>query len=464
MITMNELGVIRPWDEKSAVPLIGRKSPNHVGARFNSLLRHRRNQSIDMKDAITSISLSETSKDLRTGRLSSSRSLSSNTSCSSDDNELSEGLAISEARTLFGFLYPLLLCLLISFVLLPAQLFFYNISGGYTQQEHSYLSGNRRRDLVDSITFDRDTFVVEKQPNVDAVVFVAIGPTSTSPVLGWSVNSVVQIGRWNGAVYIVTDRPEDVERTLKPVDTSPSSHTLRPEKLHIVPYLVDMPSSLISFNAKLMKCSLLKILPKHLQTIVYIDSDIVVGKPLAPFWKSVFKLWDVDENPQDLDLLDDDDSLRDFKGGIEKDNVSLGLFEDGKAFTAGFCKDCDTWNTGVMSISRGKSDSCLNAWCETLLLHGGTDQAALDNVIAAGSECQNIHALDRQHVRMMKDVFVVCGMVGTKTFNHFTGIFRPQNLSRLHRRFYERILGKDLGEVAKGCHIDSFCSSKVKTE
>jgi hypothetical protein len=45
---------------------------------------------------------------------------------------------------------------------------------------------------------------------------------------------------------------------------------------------------------------------------------------------------------------------------------------------------------------------------------------------------------------MMKDVFVVWGFVGTKTFNHFTGIFRPQGLALLHRRFYERMLGKNL--------------------
>lgn len=452
MVVSNDLSaVFLPWEDPSAFPVTPTRTARTSYGRdgFGGQLRHRRNQSIDLNEAIASLSLASHEF---SGRYPSSPSLCSTTSCGSDDSEFSDRLALSEARTLFGFPYPLLVCLLISFVLLPMQLLIYNNRGEAQQHEQrSYLSGNQhRRSLADTLTFEDDTLMVrlEQPSEIDAVVLVAIGPAATSPVLGWSVYSVVQVGGWDGLVYIVTDQPEDVKVTLTPADTSPAYHN--PSKIHIVPHEVDMPPSLTSFNAKLTKCSLLKILPDHLRNIVYIDSDIIVGKPLAPFWKSVAKIWESAENPEEyLDIVDDDVSIREFKAATEQAEVSMGLFEDGKSFTAGFCKDCDHWNTGVMSISRGKSDSCLNAWCETLRVNGGTDQAALDEVIAAGSECQNIQALDRHHVRMMKDVFVVLGMVGTRTFNHFTGIFRPQNLIPLHRRFYERMLGKDLRAVER---------------
>jgi hypothetical protein len=184
---------------------------------------------------------------------------------------------------------------------------------------------------------------------------------------------------------------------------------------------------------------------------MYFDSDIMVAKPLAPFWESVSKVWkqgEVADNENGSgDQFDDDFSLRRNKVVEKKQPVSLGLFQDCGSYTAGFSKDCDTWNTGIISMRRGASDQCLNAWCSTLQDIGGSDQAALDTVIASGSQCQNIQALDRQHVRMMKDVFVLWGMIGTRTFNHFTGIFRPQKLSTIHRRFYARMLGKDLSRL-----------------
>jgi lipopolysaccharide biosynthesis glycosyltransferase len=120
-----------------------------------------------------------------------------------------------------------------------------------------------------------------------------------------------------------------------------------------------------SFNAKLIKCRLLDILPSSVQKPLYIDSDIIVGHSLESFWKNLDRIWRRNDN-----AVDDVDSP-----------VAMAMLEDGKAFTAGFCTDCDTWNTGVMSLQRGQSESCLNAWCETLALTGGTDQAALDKVL-----------------------------------------------------------------------------------
>jgi hypothetical protein len=253
-------------------------------------------------------------------------------------------------------------------------------------------------------------------PIVDAVVFVAIGPVASSPILGWSVSSVVGAGKWDGAIYVLTDQPGSVRSMVAPEVKSNNLNILEVEMG------LAMPWSLHSFNAKLVKCRLLELLPKTIRSAVYIDSDIMVGRPLKSFWENLERIWNAG------------------KGDV----TCVALFEDSKAFTAGFCTDCDTWNSGVMSIVRGKSESCLNRWCERLAATGGTDQAALSRVIAEGDHCQNIVAFDRGHVRMMRDFFVVAGLVGTKTFNHFTGLFRPYNLSPLHLRHYESALGKSL--------------------
>jgi hypothetical protein len=243
---------------------------------------------------------------------------------------------------------------------------------------------------------------------IDAVVLIAIGPAANSPVLGWSAHSVARVGGWDGPIYIVTDRPDDVERLLQlddqEEDTSPRPYgwTLRPENVYIIPHAVEAPPGLSSYAAKLTKCQLLEILPRQLQNVVYIDSDIIVGRPLAAFWQSIAQMWTADgETPLNRQKAADEETTTDDDVSLHETitthstSISLGLFEDGKSYTAGFCKNCDTWNTGVMSIARGHSESCLQAWCDTLRVVGGTDQAALDQVIAAGSQCQNIQALDR---------------------------------------------------------------------
>ena len=395
---------------------------------------------------------------------------------------------MSDARTLFGFPYPLLFCLMISFILLPMQLIWYNASAEQSEQlylqeqQHRHLHPRFLNDrLHDAPGADHASFRKLQQPrdsneqpaptatntNVDAVVFVALGPAATAPVLGWSVHSLVRVGGWHGQVYVLTDEPEAVEHTLVPADTTPSPDSLQPEHLHIVhmkPEDLDMPVSLHSFNAKLIKCRILHILPETLQNIVYIDSDIITGQSLDPFWESLSQIW---QGPQDTttaqeeeELMDDDVSLHDYRARATPETTTeLALFEDGKAFTAGFCLHCDTWNTGVMSLSRGRSDACLDAWCGRLAVEGGTDQAALDKVMAEGAQCQNIRSLSRGDMRMMKDIFVVLGFVGTKTFNHFTGVFRPQNLSGMHRRFYERMLGRQLTAATRTAGENSAASS-----
>jgi hypothetical protein len=306
---------------------------------------------------------------------------------------------------LFGLAYVMICCLFVSAMLLPFFFLWYF----YPSQASEFLEP-------------------AMDPIVDAVVFVAIGPAATSHVLGWSIESVVDIGKWNGPIYVLTDQPESVRDIV--------ATELKLESLNIVPLETGdkMSWSLHSINAKLVKCRLLDLVPEQLRSILYIDGDVIVGQPLESFWKNLERIWN--------------------SGGGTRPEVSLGMFEDCNAFTLGYCAGCDTWNSGVVSIVRGKSDDCLNSWCEKLAAMGGEDQAALDAVIAEGEHCQNIAAFERRYVRMMKDSFVFHGLISTKTFNHYTGLFRPQLLLPVHKTFYEKMLGRKLFDQKEPSETD----------
>jgi hypothetical protein len=270
---------------------------------------------------------------------------------------------------------------------------------------------------------------LEPPHDVDALVFVALGPKAISPAFTWSVNSAVEVGGWNGPVYVVTDDPEAAQKVF---EDNEERIGLLPDNLHIVQPMEssDLHVNLqpatdeVTYKARLTKCQLLRILPNELQHVLYIDADVMIGKPLRPLLSELSVLWnDPDQR------------------------MEMALFPDCKAFTAGFCLDCDTWNTGVMSLRRESSDSCMDKWCEALTEHAGSDQAALDRVISQGF-CQDIRSMDhKSHLRMMKDVFVLMGLVPEKTFNHFTQLFRPRKLALVHQWFYSHKLGRDVHKL-----------------
>lgn len=266
--------------------------------------------------------------------------------------------------------------------------------------------------------------------DVDALVFVALGPKAISPAFTWSVNSAVEVGGWNGPVYVVTD---DAEATQKVFQDHDQEYGLKPGNLHVVQPMessklhVHLHSAAdeVTYKARLTKCQLLRILPEHLRHVLYIDADIMIGKPLKQLLGELSLLWKSSEDQK----------------------IEMALFPDCKAFTAGFCLNCDTWNTGVMSLRRNASDACMDRWCDELIEHAGSDQAALDRVISQGY-CLDIKTLDnKKHLRMMKDVFVLGGLIPEKTFNHFTQLFRPRKLTLLYQWFYSRKLGRDVHQL-----------------
>lgn len=338
-----------------------------------------------------------------------SLSLCSDITSDDESSEDSDFVFTSEPRLPFSRLYAVLFCLLIILV-------------------RRYGSASELIQHWRGI----NSFImpIERERPVDAIVLIALGPAGTSPMLGWSVDSLFRVGGWTGNVYVITDNEKSVRQMIMPADRVSGAVYPARDNIHIIKLQErkeNVPSESHNLNAKLTKCSLLHILPRRLQHVLYIDADIIIGKSLEGFLENIAQVW---KTPMQ-----------------QTSPLSMGLFQDCKSFRAGYSIDCDTWNTGVMSLLRGNSDQCMDAWCERLALQGGTDQAALDDVIADGKECQNIHELDVRYVRMMKDFFTVTGFVKKKLFNHFTGIFRPQNLHAMHFRFYERMLGRSLRKL-----------------
>lgn len=263
---------------------------------------------------------------------------------------------------------------------------------------------------------------------VDAVVYIAAGPVVFSEVLSWSIESVVVQGQWRGPIYVITDKIAVAQRTLRKLMIKGS------EQFVFVELAADDTLS-PARAAKIAKSQILDLVPSTVQMPLYLDSDIIVGQPLDSFWMNLNHIWNGPSG--------------DFN---ENNDVTMAIAEDAKAFTLNRCYACDTWNTGIISMRRGKSEQCLKAWHDELVQPTSlsmTDQAALDHVIATTNHCSNIRSIDTKvYVRMMKDVFVVAGLVPLKTFNHFTGLFASavnKELSIVHRYSYQRDIRSSIG-------------------
>lgn len=344
-------------------------------------------------------------------------SFSSSISCSSDEDSLELTLsprAHNDGSRRVDVPLLLLICLILCGAIFVSQLEYISSLAHANSQSLRPLVSQRSLELPPH--------------DVDALVFVSLGPKAISPAFTWSVKSSIEVGGWGGPVYIVTDDMSSMRKIFandgELFFLNDKIQVIEPQE-HLIGFRKEDLTASVTYKARVTKCQLLRILPKELQHVLYIDADIMVGGSMDTFLVGLGDLWK------------------------HKKEMPMALFEDCKAFTAGFCSDCDTWNTGVMSLRRGSSDVCMDRWCDKLIELEGSDQEALDASISEGA-CQGIEPLNRQHLRMMKDIFVLFGFVNTKTFNHFTQLFRPHKLQRVHRWFYERMLGQSLQTLVPG--------------
>ncbi|CAM9507588.1 unnamed protein product [Discosporangium mesarthrocarpum] len=199
-------------------------------------------------------------------------------------------------------------------------------------------------------------------------------------------------------------------------------------------------------QAKLGKTHLLDLLPQHLRRVLYVDCDVITQRPLDDFWKSLNTVWEEEE----MEIASAESSFR--------STSSMFIFHDAAGHTIPFCAECDKAHSGVVGLTRGRSEKCLRLWREAFIATGAkTDQEALDSVLEEEDGC-SVRWLNWRHMRFMKDIFVVGGMIGKRTFGHFTSLLHPERLSPVHRRHYNQALGRSFEEWGSNGGTISGCA------
>ncbi|CAM9851895.1 unnamed protein product [Choristocarpus tenellus] len=254
----------------------------------------------------------------------------------------------------------------------------------------------------------------ETKPWADTVVFVAMGRAAASYSLLYALQSLRDVGRWEGSVHVVVD---DVGKQL--IECLPERLT-RPLTLVLANTSTEGEGTIT--QAKLSKTHLLDLLPQEVRNVLYVDCDVITQRSLEIFWSSLNRTWEKERG----------------KGGSAS---SIAIFHDAAGHTVPFCTKCDEAHSGVVALKRGKSELCLQLWREAFLTSGvATDQEALDLVLQGEGGC-SAQWLSWRHMRFMKDIFVVAGVTRKRTFAHFTSLLHPARLSGVHRRHYSRTLG-----------------------
>jgi len=230
---------------------------------------------------------------------------------------------------------------------------------------------------------------------VDAVVFIILGSYAGHPIGDMALEALHRGGQkeqgqrgggWHGLVFVLTDRPACFQQAAD---------------LHFT-QVIEVPSQTSAIKIKAIKTEIFSYLPKDIETVMYLDSDVVVTQPLDNFLS-------------DLALAEHSWTAQHFGKHWE-----MAMFPDRESHTFGVCLKCNEWHTGVMIMKRGPSNSCLKAWGQELNSKTyGRDQHAFEQVRASGA-CKDILSLPAGHLLFMKDLLSVAVLPNLRTFAHYT--------------------------------------------
>jgi hypothetical protein len=120
----------------------------------------------------------------------------------------------------------------------------------------------------------------QQQVKLDAIVTVAM--------CGFNANEMVQAlrtkGEWQGPIYVITDDPSQEDANLcTPVDVRGNHPTFltQPE---FEDYKLGIQASNPYVWSKWHKTQIFQLLPKTIQTIVFMDADMMAKRPLTKTW------------------------------------------------------------------------------------------------------------------------------------------------------------------------------------
>lgn len=307
---------------------------------------------------------------------------------------------------------------------------------------------------------------------IDAVVYISMGPMSRQSLLDFSVHSLRQQGAYTGDVYVVTDSPGCFAQ-------------LRQNEVEGKLHFISVPPLSSIIKVKALKTQLLSLLPTNKKSILYLDVDILVTKSLYSFAQDLqSSLHKQLVTKQRLasrgQLLPSPNKMKSLQSQQAAYNITtvpfayslfdIGAFYDAAGHYVGLCSGCDKWHTGVLWFLRKEADSgsaglastssdsnavkstvvgsssgsgsisgsnsrvsdvngnrpdCLSAW-ESILLSGRytTDQESLDEAERLGL-CTAVLPFPSTHLLFAKD-YLGWVFTSSQTFVHVTAAGRLQ--------------------------------------
>ena len=245
-----------------------------------------------------------------------------------------------------------------------------------------------------------NVIVPSSKYNVNSIVLIAMGDLAENSIVDSSIGSIRVLGKWNGQIHILTDRPECFNWVV-------SKHDV---------VVVRVPAVESIIHIKAMKSSLFEYLPQDITSILYIDVDILVTRSLNLFLS---------------DLYNQLDQWTSAKSSVP----DFGMFLDARGHFFGFCSGCEKWHTGIIWLHRKDANGpCMTGWRD-ILLSGkyDTDQESIDEAERNG-KCKHTMAFSSRHLLFAKDYFASF-LTPSRTFVHLTAISRLDTQDYFYRYY-----------------------------
>lgn len=151
-------------------------------------------------------------------------------------------------------------------------------------------------------------------------------------LVDYSVTSIRKLGRWTGDIYVLTDAPSCFDELV-------SQHDV---KTLYIPSVRDI------IKIKLMKTTLMDMLPREVGSALYIDADIIVTRSLDIFLKDLEKV--LIQNSKSKAASSSGSIIRssrsDSSDYMNVNSFDFAAFPDAKGHYVGFCSGCEKWHTG----------------------------------------------------------------------------------------------------------------------
>lgn len=245
---------------------------------------------------------------------------------------------------------------------------------------------------------------------IDGIILIAASNMGEDPIVDLAVSSIRKIGKFQGSIYVITNRPSCFSEVVK---------------LYDVKILIATGINSI-IDIKSIKTKLFEYVPDFVQTLLYLDVDIIVARSMNSFIR-------------DLGILTHRSDYLRTQYTSNTSNVLLaakadiGMFLDAGGHFFGMCSGCEKWHSGIIWIRRSRASSiCMKAW-DNVLRSGkfDTDQESIDEAERNG-HCSTMIKLPFRHLLFAKDYLMMIFRSG-QSFIHLTSAGRLESQGFFYR-------------------------------